>query len=324
MKFSIIIPVYNVEEYLGTCISSILNQTYNNYEIILIDDGSTDICGELCDEWQRYDRRIYVIHQKNQGSSVSRNNGLKCACGDYILFLDSDDYWVTDVFLEKLSEYIDSEKPDVIIYNLQKVYKDKIDVPYFSLEIPTLKNIDNSIDYIHFNNLWTACAWNKAVKRELFCNEQLLFREGITSEDIDWCMRLAITANKFGFLNICAVGYRQRLDSISGSITEVKFDILLKNIEYCEFLLKNVCAKKRKLLESYIAYQYGTVLYLLNSVTYTKDKYQYIYNKSYMLAWSENKKIRLLYKANQILGFKGMLLLLVIKRQYNTIIRKRI
>jgi len=89
---SVIVPVYNVAEYLNTCISSIINQTYPNLEILLIDDGSTDSSGQLCDAWEKKDGRIQVIHKENGGLSDARNTGLKAASGEWIIFVDSDDF----------------------------------------------------------------------------------------------------------------------------------------------------------------------------------------------------------------------------------------
>ena len=89
---SVIIPVYNVEEYLHECVDSVINQTYKNLQIILVDDGSTDSSGKICDEYAENDKRITVVHQKNGGLSVARNTGLSNAHGDYVYFLDSDDY----------------------------------------------------------------------------------------------------------------------------------------------------------------------------------------------------------------------------------------
>lgn len=91
--FTIVIPVFNVIEYLSQCVQSVLSQEFYNYEIILVDDGSTDGSGERCDELARHDNRIRVIHQENQGLSAARNTGICAAGGKYVIFLDSDDYW---------------------------------------------------------------------------------------------------------------------------------------------------------------------------------------------------------------------------------------
>ena len=99
---SIIVPVYNIEKYIDECIQSVLNQTYTAWELILVDDGSTDNSGNICDEYAKTDTRIKVLHQKNQGVSAARNIALDKAEGDYIMFLDADDYWCENTALYKL------------------------------------------------------------------------------------------------------------------------------------------------------------------------------------------------------------------------------
>ena len=104
--FSIIIPIYNVEKYLVQCIESVLNQDYDDYELILVDDGSPDNCGEICDSYLNKNSNIRVIHKKNGGISDARNTGLKEAKGDYVIFIDSDDYICDNHFLLKLAKVI--------------------------------------------------------------------------------------------------------------------------------------------------------------------------------------------------------------------------
>ena len=101
-KISVIVPIYKVERYLNRCIKSIVNQTYSNLEIILVDDGSPDRCGFICDKWMATDKRIKVIHKKNGGLSSARNKGIELSTGKYIMFIDSDDYLYDDSSLESL------------------------------------------------------------------------------------------------------------------------------------------------------------------------------------------------------------------------------
>ena len=120
-KISIIVPVYNVEKYLKKCIDSIVNQTYKNLEIILVDDGATDRSGEICDELAKLDNRIKVYHKKNGGLSDARNYGVERATGSYVGFVDSDDYIDAEMY-EKLYEAITKEAADVAECNLKIVY----------------------------------------------------------------------------------------------------------------------------------------------------------------------------------------------------------
>ena len=121
---SVIVPVYNVEKYLDRCVKSILRQTYKDFELILVDDGSPDKCPSMCDEWAKKDERIHVIHQKNQGLSAARNNALKKAKGNYISFIDSDD-WISDDMLEDLLKLLFKYKADISVCNFFKTSDEK-------------------------------------------------------------------------------------------------------------------------------------------------------------------------------------------------------
>ena len=122
---SIIVPIYNVEKYLKKCIDSIINQTYKNLEIILVDDGSPDNCGKICDEYAKKDNRIKVIHKENGGVSSARNVGVENATGEYIGFVDSDDYIEKDMY-EVLINNLKKENADISIISNYEVYKNKI------------------------------------------------------------------------------------------------------------------------------------------------------------------------------------------------------
>ena len=121
MLISIIIPVYKVEKYLKRCVDSVIGQTYPNLQIILVDDGSPDNCPQICDEYAAQDKRIEVIHQANAGVSNARNNGLKVAKGDYILFIDSDDYIAPDM-CEKMLAFAQQTQADIVVCDSLMLY----------------------------------------------------------------------------------------------------------------------------------------------------------------------------------------------------------
>lgn len=126
-RISVVVPVYNVEQYLEKCVNSIINQTYKNLEIILVDDGATDKSGKLCDELAKLDNRIMVYHKKNGGLSDARNYGVERATGDYIGFVDGDDYIDAEMY-EKLYEAIKKENVDVAECNLKIIYSDRVEL----------------------------------------------------------------------------------------------------------------------------------------------------------------------------------------------------
>lgn len=320
IKFSIIVPVYNVELYLEKCINSILNQTYKNYELILIDDGSTDSSGKICDNYIDCNQFIRVIHQANLGLSSARNKGIEIAKGQYIIFLDSDDYWYSDDVLSKLNDRLSFNEADVLSFNYIKFTDELFEKEYFENSTNMPLNIKGStLKYLMDNELWIACAWNKAIKRELFLNNNLEFKNGITSEDIDWCLRLALYADKFDYINDIIVCYRQRQASISNSIDVIKTDTLIDNIENCLNILNNE-QDEAEMLTPYISYQYGTALYRVSAIN-NRNEYKRLVdrlkkNKS-LLKRSDNKKIRLLNTVCSIGGINFALFLLKIRKKIN-------
>jgi len=177
---SIIVPVYKVEDYIHKCISSILSQTFTDFELILIDDGSPDNCGAICDDYAKKDNRIIVIHQKNQGLSAARNAGLDIAKGDYITFVDSDD---------SISEYIYSDNMDIL---LKDKSIDVLEYPYQKVYNQEIKLVTDPINHIYgCNNIFSYWAlqsnkgpnvWSKIYKASIF--ETIRFPYGKVYEDL--------------------------------------------------------------------------------------------------------------------------------------------
>ena len=122
MRFTIVIPVYRAEAYLSECVESVLRQSYTDFEVILVDDGSPDNCPSMCDGYASRDSRVRVIHQRNKGAVFARKAGLEVGTGDYVVIVDSDDYIETEVF-ENILEIIDTQ--DVIVFNYKRVIDDK-------------------------------------------------------------------------------------------------------------------------------------------------------------------------------------------------------
>lgn len=131
-KVSVIVPVYNVEKYLDRCIQSILNQTFTDFELILVNDGSPDNCGKICDEYAKKDNRVKVIHKQNAGVSAARNTGIDKACGEYIMFVDSDDYIDLDMLKKMLS--MSSSSVDLIVSSIKMITMDNGKENYFLME----------------------------------------------------------------------------------------------------------------------------------------------------------------------------------------------
>lgn len=180
---SVIIPIFNVEDYLSHCITSVQNQTYSNLEIILVDDGSTDSCPSLCDNFAQNDARIKVIHKANGGLSSARNAGLDVMAGDLVAFVDSDDY-VHPEYIHRLYKILSDSGSGVAICNFRKIYSNKDSFKYPAITCGEYKTIDYKKaleEYVGFNSVLYVLTWNKLYKSQVF--NELRFPEGKISED---------------------------------------------------------------------------------------------------------------------------------------------
>ncbi len=220
---SVIVPVYNVSGYLDRCMQSLVKQTYQNLEIILVDDGSTDNSGDLCDQWAGRDSRIQVIHRKNNGLSQARNTGLNAATGEYITFVDSDDI-LSPQLCQVLYEVMGGTA-DISICDAEHVFEDK---PYeFSVtdRVETM-TAEQAICQLWYQKGFLPSAWGKLYRRELFEGKE--FTSDRIFEDIDLMHELFYDAKTIVYNHSRLYGYVHR----AGSITTKAFcprdlDILL-------------------------------------------------------------------------------------------------
>lgn len=215
---SIIVPIYNVKKYLEKCIDSILNQTYKNLEIILIDDGSTDESSEICDNYSQKDNRIIVIHKKNAGVSSARNEGLKIATGDYIGFVDSDDFLEKDMYLNMIDRIaIDNTK--MSICNAYIENENGVQVKNFKSDSPNIIDSHELINRIMKDYVFQGYMWNKLYARDLIYNDKngyLKFDTNISNlEDRLFNLELIDKNKEFNvsFLNEKLYHYIQRESS---------------------------------------------------------------------------------------------------------------
>lgn len=228
MKLSIIIPIYNVKSYLRQCVDSVLTQTYQELEIILVDDGSTDGSGKIVDEIcstpngliSSLPHCLKCIHKPNGGLSDARNAGLKVATGEYVAFLDSDDVYLLNDGLEQLMTLAHDEQPDVLLFQAVDVYPNhqSIRKAYDEAWIAT----HNGMEVFHqlvrtqsFN--MSACF--QLVRRNLLEQHQIYFEKGLLSEDVDWSLRLWQYVDKVRAINLPLYGYQHREGSISTTYT---------------------------------------------------------------------------------------------------------
>lgn len=219
---SIIVPVYNVEKYLNRCVDSIINQTYKNLEIILVDDGSTDNSGLLCDILRKSDARIKVIHKENGGLSSARNAGIAIAAGEYIGFVDSDD-WIDIDMYECLISAIEETKSEVAVTGICRIYDNGyFKNQYTKKHTEVYRGIEIVAEYLKQNSFSTA-ACDKLYRRELFSNRS--FPEGKLYEDAPVIYDILKNINKIVCIGKPQYKYFQRADSICGlSFSNKKMD----------------------------------------------------------------------------------------------------
>ena len=222
MLLSIIVPVYNVQAYLKKCVDSLLDQDIEkfDYEIILVDDGSTDGSGALCDELAAVNGNIRVIHKENGGLSSARNAGILAAAGEYIQFVDSDDY-LSPFVLKGLMEQILAQKLDILRYNYQNVNErgeafepNKESKPFVDFST----NVCDGVTFLTERLGYACYACQFIIRASLLKNGDGLFKEGIYFEDVDWTPRILLQANRVASTSQIVYNYLFRAGSITRTL----------------------------------------------------------------------------------------------------------
>lgn len=236
-KISVIVPVYRVERYLDKCIQSIVDQTYSNLEIILIDDGSPDRCPQICEEWSLRDSRIKVIHQENMGLSAARNAGIAAAQGKFLYFVDSDD-WIDPTLCEKVMQAFSENEVNIVAFDGNKITESgKIlgNIENFNEGILTTEDSLKALLQGHINNY----VWNKIYKRSVF--RDVWFPVGRAFEDMATTYKLFINADKIYYMNARLYYYLQRNNSITATIDSQKLCDMFVARQECYLNLKDLC-----------------------------------------------------------------------------------
>lgn len=246
VMISIIVPVYNVRSYLLDCVESLLSQKYKDYEILLIDDGSDDGSGKICDEYILKNKSITVIHQKNGGLSAARNTGIKIAQGKYLTFIDSDDY-VSENYLKVLIDGITNSKSDISSCGFQRFEdNEKVQDEFGTKEKGNLYITDGKkacLDLYTYHSKIPMTAWAKLIKRELF--NGIEFPPGKLHEDVVVTPRLLYSASKVAFIDSALYYYRQRTGSIMNQDFSIRrFDSVEGTEANIKWLLERGASKE--------------------------------------------------------------------------------
>ena len=299
MKLSVIVPMYNVSAYVRECLDSLVAQTLQDMEVIMVDDGCTDDTPSIAQEYANYNMNFHLIHKKNGGLSDARNYGMKFAKGEYIGFLDSDDF-IEPTLYEKMVN-IANEGNDIVVTDIEYYYKDH---PEKCFVMKGLSSFDT--ENIQKKALLSPMfAWNKIYRASLFKQYDLLYPVGIWYEDIPVTTLLFAKADNIGYLPECLMHYRQREDSIMSSIASPRIKEIFNVME----LVRNTFIKYDLYEEYYDELEYLHIehLRLYGMFRFIRSPYwSECYKesckvmKTFFPRWKKNKYIENLSDKNRI------------------------
>lgn len=305
--FSVIVPVYNTEKYLRECIDAVINQTYKNFELILVDDGSTDKSGEICDEYaEKYDF-VKVIHQKNNGVSAARNAGIDAAQNEWISFVDSDD-WIDPDMLEIISEHIEKEETDLYSFNMNEVdeYGKNGVARIFSTENKVTEFKDEKDKFNYFFSVVVPgkvgnTVWERIFRKKIITDNNLKFisRESVYAEDILFVFQYMLFTEKVGAVNKVLYNHRVRNNSLTNQFDKESVILKLHTLAVCEY--QKLCDAKMiyfcdEFYKLYFLLMDGQIgyLYSANSIMSTIKQIRQLKANPLHKKWSKQIRLMLL------------------------------
>ena len=318
MRFSIIVPVYKTEQYLPQCVDSILAQSFTDFELILVDNESPDACPEICENYAKADNRVKVIHKKHGRAASARNVGMKAAQGEYLCFLDSDDFWANEEVLSKIDKKLSQNLVDIIELYYQFYYQSS--GRYFTptnFDFSGFDEMGNAdrIDFIVKNDRLNPSAWGMCISRAYVEKNQGYFDENRIIEDIEWCIRLFKENPRIDVLPEAVYVYRKNRE---GSITsQTGFDKLADHCSVIEGVPKTLNDSTNPIhtiLMNYAVYQAmiaSALTYKKNS-TLTKAQKAEIrrrlkaFCKRYIKTYHAHPKVKKALKVYKIFGYAVM------------------
>ncbi|MBO4856175.1 MAG: glycosyltransferase [Bacilli bacterium] len=317
MFLSVILPIYNVEKYLPDCLNSIVKQNFKDFEIILVDDGSKDSSPKICDDFSKKYSNVKVIHKTNGGLSSARNAGLSIAEGEYIYFLDSDDYLLNDDFFSRLKD-ASKNNPDIIVFKHIRFFENQNTMSNCPYDYNITENeFADVVMQLVKKDAFYGMAWIKAVKKEILINYNISFIEGLLGEDMPWNFDLYLNSHSIYLLNSIEYVYRQRDNSITTTtkLKNLTDFILVLETKYDELQHVDCNSTLKRALLGALAKYYSNLL-----ITYVrvkeKDKKDYlgrIKKLSVLLQYALSSRPIQIRKVYRILGLRITLLLLKIK-----------
>lgn len=303
MQFSIIIPVYNGEVTLGKCLDSILRQTFRDFQAVIVNDASTDGTLALAQAYAAVDDRFTVISADCGGPGGARNVGLSVATGEYVVYMDADDYWVRSDLLEILADRVRNQSADVYMYQMAKVTEDgtvleRYDKPPFVSADRVLPLGAVYQDLVRDGHT-LAAAWNKCVRRELLLNKEIAFREDVLGEDIDWVLQLFSHIETICLLNLRAYAYTQHQTVSRSTRRDAPNDLVTIVADWTQRIDSGGVAHQEA-VAGVLAFEYGICMgghHLLN-----KENRRFMIGHTHLLNWGLDGKTRLI---RRFCGFFG-------------------
>lgn len=324
MLLSIVVPVYNVEKYLDTCLQSILKQGVDNYEILLIDDGSIDKSGEICDKYGQHYPNIKVIHQENRGLSGARNTGIINASGKYLLFIDSDDF-IAKGALKRIYQIIEYNGDiDILLLDRVSFFTDKFvetNKPLYNEKRINNRQCRDVLDYLVSLDKFPVSACAKMYRTKLIASNEIFFEKGIYSEDVDWIVRVLQYTQTFHYESFPYYYYRY---GRQGSISNSKSEDLIKSVIYIikKWARKDSEDDYQHIINGVMSFMYILAIYNYSILSkkkkkkYKKDVYEY----KWLLNKSKNWHYRLLLLGINIFGIDFIGTMFICFKKFKNII----
>lgn len=304
MFFSVIVPVYNVEKYLHECVDSVLSQTFEDFELILVDDGSKDNSGTICDKYAEKDSRVKVIHKENGGQSTARNEGVKAASGKYAIFIDSDDMFCNNMFFETLQSKL-ADNSDIVVFRYCKYYEDgRTDDCGINLADIDSGNKAKFLKELVRRDAFFCSCWSKATKMSILKDNNIEFDTTLSCEDMDWYYNVVAKAETFEVVDNSYVYYRQRENSVTSSFKKKSITDYIYTINKWSEIFNRIDNEKEKtVMLSSLAKLYCNLLISYSRHTKElKDCKKAIFSFKYLLSYNLNPRTKIISNFAKMFG----------------------
>lgn len=310
MRYSFIIPVYNAENQLSVGVESILRQSFCDFEIILVNDGSSDGSGELCHDFEQRDSRIIAVDRENGGTSAARNTGLHLAHGEYIIFLDNDDFWDDSEALAKIDGNLLQSNADVLLFWMKERDEKTGKETCEALSLTRAEIVSHSASeaiaaFLHYGKL-SVTVWTKVIKRSLIMQNGLTFPEGMRNEDTDFTAQVIRKARSYDWLGEAPYVYRRNTgqSQTSEKITYKQLcdlkTVLIRSVEAASEVDESLL----NVYYSYLAFPYAVWLgYSMCDLQVEKKEFREMKKYAFLLKHNEDIKVRKLSLLYRLFGY---------------------